>query len=85
MSDVILNFAIFFTPVFYDAHLAGKWESLLMLNPVAPILEGLNSCIVLHLPPNGLWMLYSSIVSVLGFYLSMTFFKCLEQKFAENI
>jgi ABC-type polysaccharide/polyol phosphate export permease len=85
LVSVITNFAIFFTPVFYDARLAGKWESLLLLNPVAPILEGLNSCIVLHQPPQGYWIMYSAVVSVLGAYLAMRFFKKLEPKFAENI
>jgi ABC-type polysaccharide/polyol phosphate export permease len=85
LVNVITNFAIFFTPVFYDAHMAGKWEWLLLLNPVAPILEGLNSCIVLHQAPKGYWILYSAIVSVLGAYLAMIFFKNLEPKFAENI
>jgi ABC-type polysaccharide/polyol phosphate export permease len=85
LVNVIINFAIFFTPVFYDSHIAGKWETLLLLNPVAPILEGLNSCIVLHQTPKVFWVLYSSIVAVLGFYLAMIFFKNLEPKFAENI
>jgi lipopolysaccharide transport system permease protein len=85
LVSVITNFAIFFTPVFYDSHLAGKWEWLLMLNPVAPILEGLNSSIVLHASPNGYWVLYSAFVAVLGFYLALMFFKNLEAKFAENI
>jgi lipopolysaccharide transport system permease protein len=85
LVSVITNFAIFFTPVFYDSHLAGKWEWLLMLNPVAPILEGLNSSIVLHTSPNGYWFLYSAFVSALGFYFALKFFKNLEAKFAENI
>jgi lipopolysaccharide transport system permease protein len=85
LVDVIMSFAIFFTPVFYDARLAGKWEWVLLLNPVAPILEGLNSCIVLHHIPKGNWILYSTIVSILGLYLAMMFFKNLEAKFAESI
>ena len=85
LVEVVTNFAIFFTPVFYDANLAGKWESLLLLNPVAPILEGLNSCIVLHKPPQGNWISYSAIVAVLGVCLAMVFFKRLEPKFAESI
>jgi lipopolysaccharide transport system permease protein len=85
LVNVITSFAIFFTPVFYDAHIAGKWESLLLLNPVAPILEGFNSCIVLHQSPRGYWILYSALVSVVGAYLALAFFKSLEPKFAENI
>ena len=85
LVDVVTNFAIFFTPVYYDSRLAGKWESLVLLNPVAPILEGFNSCIVLHQAPRGIWIFYSAMVSVLGLYLAMIFFKKLESKFAEKI
>ena len=85
LVSVITSFAIFFTPVFYDAHIFGKWESVLMLNPVTPILEGLNSSIALHQGPNVYWILYSAIVSVVGIYFAMIFFKKLEPKFAESI
>lgn len=85
LVNVVTNFAIFFTPVFYDVHLAGKWASLLLLNPVAPILEGLNSCIVLHQPPQVYWILYSMTVAFLGAFLAIIFFKRLEAKFAENL
>lgn len=85
LVSVITSFAIFFTPVFYDARLFGKWESLFLLNPVAPVLEGLNSTIVFHQSPNIGWVLYSFVVSVMGIYLSVSFFKKLESKFAESI
>jgi lipopolysaccharide transport system permease protein len=85
LVSVITSFAIFFTPVFYDARLFGKWESLLMLNPVSPILEGLNATIVLHKSPDVSWILYSTLVSIIGIVLSMIFFKKLESKFAESI
>ena len=83
--NVITSFAIFFTPVFYDSHMAGQWRWILMLNPVAPILEGLNNCIVLHKPPEGYWILYTTLISVLSYYLAYIFFKNLESKFAESI
>jgi ABC-type polysaccharide/polyol phosphate export permease len=83
--DIITSFAIFFTPVFYDASLAGKWRSFLLINPVAPLLEGLISSIVLQRPAEIGWVLYSALVSTIGLYLSMVFFKNIEPKFAENI
>ena len=85
LVEMILSFAIFFTPVFYDSELAGKWQPLLLLNPVAPLLEGLNACIVLHRTPDIEWVSYSFAVSVLGACLSMVLFKKLESKFAESI
>ena len=46
LVEMILTFAIFFTPVFFDASLFGEWKNLLLLNPVAPILEGISSIVV---------------------------------------
>jgi ABC-type polysaccharide/polyol phosphate export permease len=85
LVEVVVTFGIFFTPVFYESELAGRWEWLLLLNPVAPLLEGLNSCIVLGRMPKPGWVLYSGIVSFTSFFLAMAFFKKLEPKFAENI
>ncbi len=83
--ETILTFAIFFTPVLYDARLAGRWEWVLLLNPVAPILEGLNHAIVLHQSPELLWVLYSTLAAVSGCILAMRAFKRLEPRFAESI
>ena len=41
--QVLLTFGVFFTPVFFDAaHLGPRLAPLAMLNPVAPLLEGLR-------------------------------------------
>jgi ABC-type polysaccharide/polyol phosphate export permease len=83
--EVVLTFAIFFTPVFYDASMFGKWEELLLLNPVAPILEGLSSCVILHHMPEMQWLLYSALVSTSIFVLSFPIFQRLEPLFAERV
>lgn len=45
--QLILSFGIFFTPVFYEAAaVAGQKVWLVMLNPLAPVLEGLRLAIV---------------------------------------
>lgn len=45
--QVLLTFGIFYTPVFYDAqHLGEKGSLLVMLNPLAPIFEGLRLAVV---------------------------------------
>ena len=47
--QVILTFGIFFTPVFYEPQLFGPTGCvLMMLNPLAPLLEGLRLAIVEH-------------------------------------
>jgi homopolymeric O-antigen transport system permease protein len=83
--EVGLTFGIFFTPVLYDVRMLGNKGFWLMLNPVAPILEGLGACIVRHQPPDLPWLAYSftfSLALLLGGYV---FFKHLEPAFAESV
>jgi lipopolysaccharide transport system permease protein len=45
--QVFLTFGIFFTPVFYEPYLLGaRGARLVMLNPMAPILEGMHLAVV---------------------------------------
>jgi len=83
--EVLLTFGIFFTPVFYEAEMLGRWSTAIMLNPVAPILEGLNACIVLHQGPDPVWIIYSAVVSCLVLGIGYPAFKKLEPLFAESI
>jgi ABC-type polysaccharide/polyol phosphate export permease len=83
--EVLLTFGIFFTPVLFDVRMLGSKGQWLLLNPIAPILEGLTACIVHHQPPDLPWLAYSfsiSLILVVGGYL---FFKHLEPSFAESI
>jgi len=83
--EAVLTFAIFFTPVFYDARMFGDKGKWLLLNPVAPILEGLSACITRQQHPDLSWLAYSlafSMATLLGGYV---FFKHLEPAFAESI
>lgn len=46
---VLLTFGIFFTPVFYEpANLGVTGSRLIMLNPLAPLLEGIRLAVVEH-------------------------------------
>jgi len=85
LVEVILTFAIFFTPVFYDADMFGRWRTLMMINPVAPVLEGLKSTVVLHQAPDPFWTAYAAIVAVVGVLVSFAFFSRMEPLFAESI
>jgi lipopolysaccharide transport system permease protein len=83
--EVLLTFGIFFTPVFFDVRMFGDKGNWLLLNPVAPMLEGLSSCIVRKQPPDLPWLVYSfgfGLAALLGGYL---LFKHLEPAFAESI
>lgn len=83
--EVIVTFAIFFTPVFYEAKAFGKWETLLLLNPVGAVLESMNVAIVHHRPPDPLWVSYASLWALGGFLVSWYVFHRSEYLFAENI
>jgi lipopolysaccharide transport system permease protein len=83
--EVLLTFGIFFTPVFYDVSMFGDKSKWLMLNPVAPILDGLSACIVRHQPPDLPWLAYSSTFGIAAFLGGYIFFKHLEPAFAESI
>lgn len=83
--EVFLTFGIFFTPVFYEAEMMGKWFGLIMVNPVAPLLEAINACVVHHQTPDLAWLAYSTVVSFLILSIGYPIFKRLEPAFAESI
>jgi ABC-type polysaccharide/polyol phosphate export permease len=83
--EVFLTFGIFFTPVFYDAHMLGARGKWLMLNPAAPLLDGLSACIVRHQSPDLAWFTYSAVFSLIVFFSGFSLFKHLEPAFAESV
>lgn len=85
LVEVVLTFAIFFTPVLYDASLAGHYRPFLMLNPVAPVLEGLNSAVALGRVPDLAWVGYSAAVAAVLFTTAVFSFRRLEPRFAESV
>lgn len=85
LVEVILTFAIFFTPVFYDASIFGKWTPLLLLNPVSVILESINAVTILHHPPDPFWLFYAAVCSIVGLLVSWTIFHRAEFMFAERL
>jgi len=85
LVEVVLTFGIFFTPVFYNVELFGDWAPFLLLNPLAPILEGLGACIVHQQAPDLGWMAYSAGFGLISLFLSYKLFKVLEPSFAEYI
>lgn len=83
--EVLLTFAIFFTPVIYDVEMFGDWSFWLLLNPIAPILEGLRNAVVLKAAPDLQWLAYSAVVSLLVFAGGWRLFRRLEPVFADRI
>jgi len=83
--EVVLTFAIFFTPVLYEAEMLGEWQFWVLLNPLAPLLEGLRSAVVLNVAPDLGWLLYSGIVSAVIFAGGWLLFHKLEPAFADSV
>lgn len=83
--EVLLTFGIFFTPVFFDVSMFGDKAKWLLLNPIAPLLEGFSACIARHQAPNLPWFGYSAAFAVVMFIGGYVFFKHLEPAFAESI
>jgi len=85
LVEVFLTYGIFFTPVFYSAARLGKWGPVVLLNPVGPILEALNSVVILHRRPDLGWLAYAAGCSLFGFLVAWRIFRKAEAAFAESI
>ena len=82
--EVLLTFAIFFTPVFYDVSMFGQKGHWLLLNPVAPLMEGFSS--ILHgQTPDWSWLSYSFASAVTVLVAGYGLLKKAEPAFAETI
>ena len=89
LVEVVLTFAIFFTPVFYSVSdivaKFGRTGELLLLNPVAPVLEGLDAVIVGGHSPDPLWTGYAAIWALVLLIVTPVIFLRLEPRFAESV
>jgi lipopolysaccharide transport system permease protein len=83
--EVFLTFAIFFTPVFYESSLFGRWAPLLLVNPVSPLLEGISTTIILHRSPSLPWLFFSMAFTGVLFIGALAMFKKCEPLFAESV
>ncbi|MBC8088375.1 MAG: ABC transporter permease [Phycisphaerae bacterium] len=100
ITQSLITFGIFFTPVFFEPSvLGGKWIPWQMLNPLAPLLEGLRlSAVSGHnlLAPvvqagdgalvwTPWYLIYSASVAVLGLLGSVVLFHRAQYQFAEYV
>ena len=85
LVEIFLTYAIFFTPVLYPASMLGKWENIILLNPIAPLLEAMSNALVDGRAPDPFWTTYSAVVSLLLLVGGYAVFKRLEAEFAESI
>jgi lipopolysaccharide transport system permease protein len=99
LVQLVISFGIFFTPVFFDAASVGpRGARLLMLNPLAPILEGLRFAVVdghnlatplVSASGTTLWspwtLAYAAVCAIVGAAASAIVFHRAEFKFAEYV
>lgn len=85
LVEVFITFGIFFTPVFYEAAMFDRWSSLILLNPVSPILEGIGAVVVGTALPGIGWLVYSGVFATVGFMIAFIVFKRMEPYFAESV
>ncbi|HTV40871.1 MAG TPA: ABC transporter permease [Candidatus Sulfotelmatobacter sp.] len=83
--EAVLTFAILFTPVVYDVQMFGDKGKWLLINPAAPILEGISDCVTRQQWPELSWLAYSMVFALIAFFGGYAFFKHLEPAFAESI
>jgi len=67
------------------AEMFKKWSNFLLLNPLAPLIEGLEKCIVYETSPSLPWVLYSGAIALASLLAGFYFFKKWEPAFAESI
>jgi lipopolysaccharide transport system permease protein len=85
LVEVALTFAIFVTPVLFEVTEFGKYQTLLLLNPVAPVLEGLTATVIHHQAPDLGWLGYSAALTVLAGMIAVAVFRRVEPYFAETV
>jgi lipopolysaccharide transport system permease protein len=85
LVEVVLTFAIFFTPVLYNSSMAGRYQPVLLLNPVADFLEGLNDVVMLGRHPDLGWLAYATLVTLILCWTALSIFRRLEPRFAESV
>jgi ABC-type polysaccharide/polyol phosphate export permease len=83
--EILLTFGIFFTPVFFDSSMLGRYSDYMMLNPLSAVFEGLEGTIMKGAQPDLYWLGYSAVFGLVVLLGGYRFFKRLEPAFAESI
>lgn len=99
IMQALITFGIFFTPVFFEpAILGAKWVRWQMLNPLAPLLEGLRLSVVeghnlarVLVGPEGavvwtpMYLGYSTLWATVGLAVAALIFHRSQGRFAEYV
>ena len=83
---VMLQLLMFASPVAYaTAQVPAKWQTLFMLNPISPLLDGFRWSITGNAAPNLPFALASALISVATLITGVLAFKRMERRFADVI
>jgi lipopolysaccharide transport system permease protein len=85
ITQVMLQFGIMFSLVYFSYQELGRWGWVFLLNPVTPLLEAMRSVVIQgqmdpYLWP---WLGYSTSLAVVGFLAASAVFERAEYLFAE--
>jgi len=97
--QILLTFGIFFTPIFFEPAMFGPVGArIAMMNPMAPLLEGVRVAVVeqhnLLVPlvtPTGvvawdpIYLVYGLATSILGLFVALILFARFERSFADYV
>lgn len=84
--NVILMAWIWGTPVLYEfANIDPKFQTLLLLNPMTPIIENFHNIIYYHTFPTSLSLVMPLIEAILIFTIGYFFFSRVKKNFAEEL
>lgn len=83
---VSLNVLMFFSPIFYPAAaLPGSWQKVLLLNPIASVIEQTRRCSIQGLSPSVSYLFIALPLAVFVCEMSYRFFYSTRTKFADAL
>ena len=86
LIGVALNMLLFLSPIFFPVSaLPARWQPILALNPLAPIIEETRRVAVQGVIPNPVYLMTATIVTAVACELSFRVFQRTKRAFADVI
>lgn len=83
--EVLFTYGILFTPILFSARSFGRWAPLLLISPIAALMDCVDRIVVLHQAPSPFWLTYAAAWAVGGLVIAWSVFKKAEPLFAQEI
>jgi len=81
----VIQILLFVTPVIYPASIAGKYSTILALNPMMGVIQSARAALLGTTPINWMLILTSAITGIILLAIGLTYFKKTERYFADII